>query len=189
MLVKYVKEGSSLSGVNVFRWLAVARPSCVGVEIGLPPFEGKVGFRILRKSGGKNRRDTGGDWWIASTLLSVFSICGLVYDLPVIFFLIYLSDCRYLIRIAGGAAEAEGYRRRRRPRRRGRSSEEVMCCDRSHRCDDGTWATDATMEKVSRCCWLETRAALTSAPKSSLYLCDRVLERVGGKYKTRATKS
>ncbi len=116
----------------------------------------------------------------------MFLIFGQVYDLPVIFFLIYLSDCCYLIRIAESAAESEGYRRRQRHRRWG-GSEDVMCCDRSDRCDKRSWTTDATMEKISRFRWLETRATLISMPKSSFYLFDRDLERVGGKYKTKAT--
>ena len=59
MLVKYVEEGSSMSDVNVFWWLAVAESSCVGVEVSLSPFEGELGFRVLRKSGGKNGQDGG----------------------------------------------------------------------------------------------------------------------------------
>ena len=59
MLVKNVEEGSSVSGVNVFWWLAIAGPSCVGVEVGLSPFEGEVGFRILGKSRGENGQDAG----------------------------------------------------------------------------------------------------------------------------------
>lgn len=59
MLVKYFQEGSSVSGVDIFWWLAVAKPSYVGVEVSLSPFEGKVRFRILRKSGGKNGQDGG----------------------------------------------------------------------------------------------------------------------------------
>lgn len=42
------------------------------VNAGYSLSEGKAGFRILRKSGGKNRQDAGGGWW----LLSMFSICG-----------------------------------------------------------------------------------------------------------------
>lgn len=60
MLVKYVGVGLS---VIVFWWLALAGPSCVGVEPDLSPFKGTVGFRILRKSGGKNEQDAGGGWW------------------------------------------------------------------------------------------------------------------------------
>ena len=48
-----------MSGVNVFWWLAVAGSSCVGVKVGLSPFQGKVGFRILGKGEGKNRHNAG----------------------------------------------------------------------------------------------------------------------------------
>ena len=48
-----------MSGVNIFWWLAVAGPSCVGVEIRLSPFEREVGFRILGKGGGENGQDAG----------------------------------------------------------------------------------------------------------------------------------
>lgn len=60
MLVKHVGVGLS---VIVFWWLALAGPSCVGVEPDLSPFKGTVGFRTLRKSGGKNEQDAGGGWW------------------------------------------------------------------------------------------------------------------------------
>jgi hypothetical protein len=59
MLVKNIEEGSFVSGVNIFWWLAVAGPCCVGIEVGLPPFEGELGFGVLGKSGGKNRQDAG----------------------------------------------------------------------------------------------------------------------------------
>lgn len=39
--------------------LVARRPSCVSVEVGLSPFEGELGFRILRKGGGKSGQDAG----------------------------------------------------------------------------------------------------------------------------------
>ena len=46
-----------MSNVNVLWLLAIAQSSRVGVEVGLSPFEGDVGFCILGKSRGKNRQD------------------------------------------------------------------------------------------------------------------------------------
>ena len=54
MLAKFVKDGSSVSGANVFWWLTDAGPGYVGVEVCLWPFEGKGGYHILRKSRGKD---------------------------------------------------------------------------------------------------------------------------------------
>ncbi len=98
----------------------------------------------------------------------------LVYDLPVNCFSIYtyLTVTQYGL---PGGAEGAGCRRRRL-----RRSEGVGAWGRSNGCDNGEDCQPA----CSRYCWLETWVAHTSAPKSSLYLCDRELERVCGKNKS-----